>query len=155
VQGEPLNITLLGQGALPWVHARFVRKGTALPCPSSMRLSPVPAGEVRRGPPSAQPFFQPFPCPVKYVLFSQGRPCSVSEQTRSVEREQGKGVVTGFPGGAPPPSLPRGAGEESLQASPLAGRLLHDKSCMHPLPYACSVRLLSSVQLTQTLRKLC
>jgi hypothetical protein len=45
------------------VHARFVRKGTAVPCrdtaplcPSSRRLSPVPAGEVRRGDPPHNPF---------------------------------------------------------------------------------------------------
>jgi hypothetical protein len=102
------------------VHAPFVRKGTALPCPSSRRLSLVPAGEVRRVPPPHNPFFSLFP-----VL-------SASEQTRSVERKQGKGVVTGFPGGAPPPSLPCGVGEGSLQAFPLAGKLLHDKSCVHP-----------------------
>jgi hypothetical protein len=121
------------------VHAPFARRGTAVPCrgtaplcPSSRRLSPVPAGEVRRVPPSAKPFFQPFPCPVEIRPISQGRPCSTSGQTRSVERKQGKGVVRGFPGGAPPPSLPRGARERSLQASPLARKLLHDKSCVHP-----------------------
>jgi hypothetical protein len=103
----------------------------ALPCSSSRRLSPVPAGEVRRGDPPHNPF-SAFSLPCEIRPISQGRPCSVSEQTRSVERKQGKGVVTGFPGGAPPSSLPRSAGEGSLQASPLAGKLLHDQSCVHP-----------------------
>ena len=59
-------------------------------------------------------------------------PCSASAQKLSVERKQGKGLAKGFPGGAPPLSLPRSAGEGSLQASPLAEEPLHDKSCMHP-----------------------
>ena len=71
-------------------------RGTAVLCPSSRRLSPVPAGEVRRVPPLQNPF------------------------------------VTGFPGGASS-SLPRSAGQGSLQASPLARKLLPDKSCVHPL----------------------
>jgi hypothetical protein len=84
------------------------------------------------GGPSAPPLFSAFSLPCEIRPISQGRPCSASEHTRSVERKQGKGMVTGFPGGAPPPSLPCGAGEGSLQASPLAGKLLHDKSCRHP-----------------------
>jgi hypothetical protein len=94
------------------VHAPFVRKGAALPCrgtappcPSSRCLSPVPAGDVRRVPPPHIPF-SAFSLPCEIVRISQDRPCLASEHTRSVERKQGKGVVTGFPGGRPHPASP-------------------------------------------------
>jgi hypothetical protein len=71
--------------------------------------------------------------PLRTPLFPAfSLPYLASGQELSVERKQGKGVVTGFPGGAPSPSLPRSAGEGPLQASPLARKLLHDKSCVHP-----------------------
>jgi hypothetical protein len=81
-------------------------RGTAPLCPSSRRLSPVPAGEVRRVPPSAQPFFQPFPCPVKCLLFSQGRPC-LPQSTHVPSRESREKVRSqDFLEGCPHPASP-------------------------------------------------
>jgi len=49
-------------------------------------------------------------------------PCSASEQKLSVERKQVKGLVKGFPRGAPPPLRGRQGGVP-LQASLLANEL--------------------------------
>jgi hypothetical protein len=58
------------------------------------------------GSPLRTTLFSAFSLPCEIRTISQGRPCSASEHTRSVERKQGKGVVRGFPGGAPHPASP-------------------------------------------------
>ena len=127
------------------MHARFVSRGTRVAVPF-LKAPLTRAGKGgAEGGLSAKPFFSAF----SLLCEIQGRPCSALEQTLSVERKQGKGVVTGFPGGVPPPSLPRfagkgpppslsrGAEKRPLQAFPLTGKLLHDKSCVPPLATLC------------------
>jgi hypothetical protein len=93
--------------------------------------------------------------PCEIVSISQGRPLFAPEFTKSGQEETGKGLKIpscggsslhatpfrqeaavhlmpmGFPGGAPPPGLPRSAGEGALQASPFAGKPLPSLSCVH------------------------
>jgi hypothetical protein len=95
-----------------WVHTPFVRRGTALLCPSSRRLSPVPAGEVRRGDPPHNPFFSLFPCPVKYVRFHRAglaRPQSKHVPSReSREKAWSQDFLEGRPHPASPAERGRG-----------------------------------------------
>jgi hypothetical protein len=132
-------------GAVPHAHQVKKAKG-ALPISRGGLEGPLP---LQKTPSSA------LSLPCEIVSISQGRPLLAPEFTTSGQEEAGKGLKIpvcggsslhatpfrqeaavhwmpmGFPGGAPPPSLPRSAGEGSLQASPLARKLLHDKSCVH------------------------
>jgi hypothetical protein len=114
-------------------HAPFVSRGTAVPCrgtavlcPYTRRLSPVLAGEVRRGGPSAQLFFQPFPCPVKYVRFHRAgpaRPQSTHVPSReSREKAWSQDFLEGRPHPASPAPQGRGPSRPPLEMwrAPLA-----------------------------------
>jgi hypothetical protein len=80
---------------------RQCRVGTQRCCaPPQGASHPCRQGRCR-GSPLRTTLFSAFSLPCEIRPISQGRPCSASEHTRSVERKQGKGVVTGFPGGAP------------------------------------------------------
>jgi hypothetical protein len=72
-------------------HCRAFPQGASHPC----RLG------LCGGDPLRTTLFSAFSLPCEIVSISQDRPCSASEHTRSVERKQGKGLVTGFPGGVP------------------------------------------------------
>jgi hypothetical protein len=125
------------QAKLARVHAPFVRRGTALLCPSSRRLSPVPAGEVRRVPhrhpvngcflpervawrelPPQTGILSPFPASswpdVVNSGAKRGLPCEILTISQGRERAE-EGV---FWRGAPtqPPPLRRGGVPPGLPA---------------------------------------